>query len=281
MNNLKANVKTLFILSMLVVYLSACATTPLPRVTEEQRLKLGKVGLVSVANAPKNEVDIGPIGGAEGAASGAGDTILEVVKGMGFGCPGRGGGICLLLLPPALLGGAAYGAISGAIKATPEDKAKEIETLLQSTELTGDIQNDFKTYVKQSIIHNGINNIFDMATNSEIVSDNGNANPKQQVDPVNTLLEASIVSVSFINHDDEGGEDPTISLQVTAQAILVDVKTKAEIFKYSGYTHGTGSVKFSNWKANNGKLLKEEFIFGCEQIANDIVQEIFMTVRTN
>jgi hypothetical protein len=39
---------------------------------------MGKVGLVSIANVPKNVVDVGPRGNAEGAASGAGDTMLDI-----------------------------------------------------------------------------------------------------------------------------------------------------------------------------------------------------------
>jgi hypothetical protein len=180
MNSFRAKAKNLIILLTLVTYLSACATTPVPRVTEEQRLKLGNVGLVSIANAPKNDVDVGPRGSGEGAASGAGDITLAILKEMGLGCLGAREAvvICVALLPPVLLGGATYGAISGAIKATPEEKAKEIEALLQATALAGDIQNQFKASAKNAVMQNGIKNVYDMATNAEIVADSANTNEK-------------------------------------------------------------------------------------------------------
>jgi hypothetical protein len=283
MNNFRAKAKNLIILLILVTYLSACATTPVPRVTEEQRLKMGKVGLVSIANAPKNDVDIGPRGNAEGAASGAGDITLDILKEMGLGCLGAREAvvICVALLPPVLLGGATYGAISGAIKATSEEKAKEIETLLQATALAGDVQNQFKASVKNAVMQNGIKNVYDLEGNSEIVSGSGSANEKIKASPVNTILEIGVVSVNFINIDEEGGDDPTLSLQVTALARLIDAKTKSEVFKYSDYTHGTGSLKFSEWKASGAKLLKEELVMGCQINAKTIVEEIFLSTRTN
>lgn len=278
MNSFRAKAKNLIILATLGIYLSACSTTPVPRVTEEQRLKMGKVGLVSITNAPKNDVDVGPRGSGEGAASGAGDTMLEIVKGMGRGCSGDGAFICILLLPPALLGGATYGAISGAIKATPEDKAKQIETLLQATALAGDIQNQFKASVKNAVMQDGIKNVYDMATNAEIVAESANTNEKNKASPVKTLLEVGVVSVNFVNSDEEGGDDPLLLLQVTALARLVDVNTKAELFKSTDYTYRSGNYRFSNWQAENAKLLKQELVLGYKTIAKGIVETIFMTV---
>jgi hypothetical protein len=95
------------------------------------------------------------------------------------------------------------------------------------------------------------------------------------------LLEVGVVSVNFVHSDEEGGDDPLLLLQVTALARLVDVNTKTELFKSTDYIYRSGSSRFSNWQAENAKLVKHELVVGYETIAKGIAEGIFMTVSHN
>jgi hypothetical protein len=78
-----------------------------------------------------------------------------------------------------------------------------------------------------------------------------------------------------------GGEDPQLALRVDAVARLVDVQTNEEFYLKYPFTHFAPSRKYSEWTANNERLLKRELERSYESLGTAIVHDVFLVIYTN
>lgn len=127
-----------FVFVAAVCVLTACGSTPkpLPRLNEDLRNSLGRVGVITVGPPLGGEVD-GPVGvGGQAAVGALGGAAVGTAGGFGAGFAlgllcGPGAFICspIAALGGAvvgLVGGGTYGGIRRGRRAIPEDTAVEI-----------------------------------------------------------------------------------------------------------------------------------------------------------
>lgn len=111
--------------SALALLLNACATKPVPSLSDEQRGKLERVGLVVVDIAPEAEIDgPTPLGGVGGGVLGAVQGVgIGVLSGAGcFVTYGYAAPLCVVaIMTPYWVG---RGTVEGAMKAMPEGERR-------------------------------------------------------------------------------------------------------------------------------------------------------------
>lgn len=285
------------ICAVIAAYLCACATTPVPVVSEAQRGRMGTVDVVALVSEPQS--DRGRWAGATaGALSGAyvgallGVVACEVAM---FSGPGS-----YCAFPEPILVGAVLGALVGQatqdgkrgktetqgvvtdylqlLNAAPEDKKVETEVRLRAIfEPEAELQGKLRYAVVDAAARSGVQGVTEITAGMPTVAGKG-VDQRQLPDAkVNTLLEVGLVSVSF---NGRGGADPELTLHADAFARLVDARTNTEFFRHA-FTYESGPKKFSEWNADGARLIKEETESAYRSLGQSIVDEIFLVVRTN
>lgn len=264
-----------------IAYLSACATPPVPTVSEAQRSRMGTVGVISLASAPQGELAGGIRGTGAGAAAGAAAGAVYGAPLLAAGlslCGVPGLGVFCIVYLSTFAGGVTYGAAVGAAQAVPEDKAGEIEATLRAVLAEAVQQAMLRSAVVDAAARAGVQGVTEMP--AAMVTVVGQTVDYRQLSDVkvDTVLEVGVVSVGLIGR---GGADPALTLRIGAVARLVDAGTNAELFRGHAFTHAAGPRKFSEWGADGARLLKEDLERAHGTIGRSIVDEIFLVVRTN
>jgi len=274
-------IERVLIYVVIAAHLSACATPPVPTVSEAQRGRMGTVGVISLASVPLGELAVGTrgtgAGAAEGAAGGAVAGAPLLAGALSFcGVPMLGVFCIAFLLPFA--GTVTYGAAVGGAQAVPEDKAGEIEATLRAVLAEVMQQAKLRSAVVDAAARAGVRGVTEMPAGTVAVVGQ-TVDYRQLSDPkVDTVLEVGLVSVGLVGR---GGADPALMLRIGAVARLVDARSNAELFRGHAFTHESGPRKFSEWGADGARLLKEDLERVYGSIGRSMVDEIFLVVRTN
>jgi len=248
-------------------------------VSEAQRDRLGAVGVVQISGNPKGELHAGARGAAggaaEGAATGAGAGAVAAAAPLfvGFSCSGNSAAWCVILLPVFVVGGAVVGGVVGAAQAVPVDTGREIEAQLNRALAETDVQEALRTEVVKAAARAGVANVQELAAAATTADFRELQNAK-----VDTVLEVGLVEVGLIGR---GGKDPLLTLHVHALARLVDVNSNAELYRDYPFNHVSPPRKFSEWSADQSRLLKRELDRAIETLGASIVDEVFLMVRNN
>jgi len=251
---------------LIAAHLFACAAPPPTGVSEAQRARMGAVGVAPFAMTPRDELQV-TRGTAAGAAGGAIEGVIAGVAstgGCGFGC--------VIVVPFMASVGAITGGVVGGAAAVPEDKAAEIETRLKAVLSEVGDQARLQAAVVVAAIRFGVPRVTTLP---------GKAVAVRGVDAeakVDTILKVGLVSVGLAGG---GGADPELAIRVSALARLVDARTDAELYRTRLFTHAVGPRKFSEWNADNARLLKDALERAYQSLARSIVDEIFLVIRTN
>jgi len=265
----------LFALSNLV----SCTSTPPSVLNEQQRAKFGVVGVVSVDVSPDEVFDAPMIGRGRGAASGAGAGAAQgagaAVQGLaGSTCHGMGCGLTILLIPVFAVGGAIVGGVAGAVNAVPEDVAIAIEQEIASALMGSRPQETLRQEVMEAARAQGVSAETPLTESGSVAIntiDYGFLSKKG----INTVLEVSIVKVGLIG---DRGSDPDLILVVEASFRLVSAKTSQGIFARDRLLHIGSRYKLAGWGANKAERLKLELQKGYEELADKIVEQVFLVV---
>lgn len=263
-----------------MAHLSACATPPVPTVSEAQRGRMGTVGVVSLATAPQGGLQAGTRGTGAGATEGAAAGAVSGAQALPYtvycGVPGAG----VICIPMLLIfaGSVAYGASVGGAQAVPEDKAGEIEAKLRAVLAEAGEQGKLRSAVVGAAARAGVRGVTEMPAGTVAVV--GQTVDYRQLSDakVDTVLEVGVVSAAFVGR---GGADPALALRVAAVARLVDARTNVEIYRGSAFTHATGPRNYTSWVADHARVLKEELDRAYHGLGRSIVDEVFLVVRTN
>lgn len=251
---------------IVAAHLSACAAPPPTSVSEALRARMGAVGVAPFAMTPREELHVTK-GRGTGAAGGAVEGAFAGVASAG-GC-GLG---CVIVVPFMAGVGAIAGGVSGGADAVPDDTAAEIETRLKTVLSEVGDQARLQSAVVDAAVRFGISRV--TALPGKAVAGRGKAREAK----VDTILKVGLVSVGLAGG---GGADPELAIRVSALARLVDARTDAELYRTRLFTHAVGPRKFSEWDADNARLLKDNIERAYRSLGQSIVDEIFLVIRSN
>jgi hypothetical protein len=253
-----------------------------PSGSEAQRERLGMVGVIQIARGPKGEIDVpkGRVpgaakGAAGGAAAGAGAAAAALVQGscVGFAC-----GVAIVLLPIFMAVGAVVGAVHGGAVAVPDEKGRQIEAQLQLALAGVGTQQALRSEVITTAVRRGITNVKDISSESLTIVEEGIDYRQLLGSGVDTVLEVGLVEVGLIG---AGGKDPDLTLRVQAAARLVDVGSSKELYRNFAFNYVSPRRHFSEWSADQARVLKQELSRGYATLGTSILEEVFLVVRTN
>jgi hypothetical protein len=274
-------IKKFAALTVVSLMLANCASTPepLPHVTEDVRSSLGTVGVITIGptvggelEAPVgvgNQIALGVIGGgAIGGVSGAGaGALIGLTCGpLAFVCVPAGaviGGSAGLVV-----GGTAGGFVKGA-EAIPESTAAEIEIALSHAIAAHELQTDLRQRMLRHI--SGASVGIDLgaeATQPADLSDYTSAADGS----IDAILELSLTQVGFTGG---GGEDPALSLVITARASLIGMSENQVLWDVERVAYISEPAAFSLWTAGDSGLMQAEIDNGLEAVASQLGEALF------
>lgn len=263
---------------------SACAGTPkpVPRLADEMRTSLGTVGVVTTGPAVGGNLDA-PVGvggqaalgvlkgGTIGLASGAGTGVL-----LGLVC-GPAAVICspiggIFGATAGLVGGGIYGGMSRGRNAIPERIAMEIQAALVEAVADHELQADLRRRVLQHAGGSAVGTDLGAGAALPIASPDYTSLAGSGLGAV---LEISLQQVVFAGG---GGENPTLTLIISARSRLIRVVDKRVVWSVEEIRYESSSAAFNLWTARESSLLKAEIDSGLNDLARQIADALFIPV---
>lgn len=244
-----------------------CASGPEPprgpsAITEAQRASLGVVAIVVREDPPETEFKAALVGSAgEGAAKGA-----------------AGGAVVCLLPPYVFIYPACVVLASGsmAISIIPEDTAEMITKRNAEIAETVPVQRLFEAAIIEEARERSGRKFVHLAGPAITA---GAANPQSASKiAADTVLEVGIHRLAFV-HWGRGGEDPEIVLTAWASFRLAHASTDETVYAEDELMYASARRSFSAWSAPEGKLILEEIERASRELAEVIVDRVFLEVR--
>ncbi|MCL4476490.1 MAG: hypothetical protein M1508_09735 [Nitrospirae bacterium] len=281
-------IKTVIAISLSIALLSfqaGCAARAAhpyqlpPPLSEEERARLGTMGVVSANFVPEAMLFTYARGRVSGAAKGmvfeAGMAPpLFVPGGAPSAPPGAGAGFAAgaAVLLGLIIVGVMIGEAYRAATAIPAEEVKEIESNLTKALIELKMQESFKERFFQMAREQS-------ALNLVLIEEGG---PKASGETLNyghlkeknidTVVELSVLSIGF---EGEGGKDPLLSLLIDVRTRLLSVSDGAVLYE-NKLEYRSAKRKFTQWIADEGKLFSEELDRGYGTLSEKIVEELFL-----
>ncbi|MGH8704183.1 MAG: hypothetical protein ACREUO_02075, partial [Burkholderiales bacterium] len=193
-------------------------------------------------------------------------------------CAGPMCGVVILFLPIFVVGGAIVGGVAGAIDAVPDERARQIEAQLDAVLAEVGRQDSLRSEVVKAAARTRIPGVKQIAGGVAATTGEGVDYRKLPDLGVDTVLEVGLVRVGLTGR---GGDDPRLELRIHAAARLVDARSNAELYRNYALTHLAPPRRYSEWRADNARLLKTEVRRAYESLGRSIVDEVFLIVRSN
>lgn len=267
--------------------LAGCASTkPIPEVSEQQRERLGVVGVVSVVFPPEDQFSTPLRGRAAGAAKGAGagalagaGEFLDAFAFAGGGCSGIVDCSAVILLHTAFMAaGVVIGGIAGAVEAVPEEAARQIEAQIVAVLSEARPQEALRQAVIKAAAEGVSGSVVELTTPGPGTAEERFDYGSFRAFGVDTVLEVGITRLGLAGR---GGADPQLLLFVQARALLIDVTTSMELYRQPVLLHVSAPRKFTEWGADDARLMKEELQRAHSELAERIVDQVFLEVRSH
>jgi len=247
-----------------------CAHGPhkIPGLPEQARAELGTIGVVSACFEPEFKCPHKPLTKGKAAAAGAiGGALGALYGGVMTGDP-YGLALGIVLVPVFSAGGAVYGVIEG--KTTKTIKETE-ETLnaFRHEKIQETLREHFLSVAREKTPYTFI-----------VVEEQRPAFLGQEVSygcfadkSIDTVLEMSVPSYEL--KSEKEGLNPPLSFNTGVLIKLIRIADGKELYrKYFPYV---GSKrKFTGWAAKNARPLREEFDRSFKNLANEIVEVLFL-----
>ena len=154
-------------------------------------------------------------------------------------------------------------------EAISESTAAKIETALTHALADRELQNDLRqrTLNHIEIVSAGI----DLGT-QEMRPDNFSDYAFAEDRVVDAVLELSLTQVGFVGG---GGDDPTLSLVITAHASLNGTTENGVLWEAEQVTYVSEAAAFSLWTAGDSGLIQAEMDNGLESVASQLGEALF------
>lgn len=267
MNNIKSARQSVFIfwlLGLFIIFQSGCATTkraiPMTAEQSEQlKSRLGAIAVVSARFTPKLEIQT-PAKGALGGAKAGASAGAEVTTG--------GDGRAILLAPFT----AAVGGVAGAVMADSAKDVNERETIIKKAIA------ELKT---QETIRDSFLKTVQEKTKFQFVLEEGHGPTTDgELPDYRDMKEKGITTIHEITVKQfglkgEGKINPDLSLYMILQVRLINLANNAELFKDT-FTYVGEKHKFAEWAANDAQLFRQEFDRCYQNLAENMMQGIYI-----
>lgn len=240
-------------------------THPSSVVPAQEIAEIGTVGVATARFDPVIGLEDINSGKATGAAKGAG-------KGASTGADLFRGASLFIVVGATV--GAIAGGVSGALTAESAEKVEDTKAKARAAFVELKIQEAVGDYVLKYAREEAA---FSVVTSAGI----GPTNPDEGVDYQSLAIQGidKVLEVSVLSMDTERGElldpDPPLSLVIRARARLVRVKDGKALTVLT-YAFRSEPHKISEWTANNLKRFNNALEQGYQQIAEQVVDEIFL-----
>lgn len=279
-------IKSIIAISISVALLSfqiGCAARPyqlpLP-LSEEERERLGTIGIVSADFVPETKLFTYARGRVSGAANGMAfappspPIILPIAPSSPPPMMESGAAAAILLgliLVPAVcvvIGKEIYRAVT----AIPAEEVKEIELKFKKALIELRMQESLKKRFFQTARKQ-------FAFNFVLIEEGGPKNTDEILNyghlkekGIVTVIELSVLSIGF---EGKGGKDPLLSLLLDARTRMLSVSDGAVLYE-NKLEYRSAKRKFTEWISNEGKLFSEELDRGYGTLSEKIVEELFL-----
>jgi hypothetical protein len=268
-----------FLSIALLLFQVGCATHPYhlpPPLSEEERARLGTIGIVSADFVPETQLFTCTRGRVSGAAKrmtfGA-STAPPLIVPVGTSGPGPpGASLVLGVFLAVVVGAVMVEEVYRAATAIPAEKVKEIESNLKKALIELKMQESFKKSLLQTAREQS-------ASNFVLIEEGGPKTPDEILNyghlkekGIDTVIELSVLSISF---EGKGGKDPLLSLLLGVRTRVLSVSDGAVIYE-NKLEYRSAKRKFTEWISDKGKLFSEELDRGYGTLSDKIVEELFL-----
>ena len=273
---------TAWVWATALVVQAGCVSLPRelpPPPSEEMRREFGTVAVVSALHDPRPGFELPAKGAINGMGRGAavwfGIGSLAPLAGI-QGCSGDSTGLCAAFCLSLSVAGGAIGGLSGSVVGAV--RAESTETVIHSEEV---LRKAFASLNMQDALRDHVAQAGQSRTRQRIivVPAVGPASPEGQFDCVPLAKQGidTVVAVGLTEAALSGPWDvnPPLTLSLQAQAQVIRTVDGKELWTISINSQGNGHI-FSEWAADNARLLHEDLDRANRMLADRIVDEIFL-----
>ena len=271
-NKRSLSVKAIVCFLILFLIHSGCATSgnlpgrlP-PPPSSEERASFGTVGVIQADYLPKTDIDVVVKGRLMGAGLGAVAALVVISPFLAGLNPTNSEEASIL--GATLLAAASFGAIFGAIMATPKEEAVSFERLVKEIPERTTPQQDLQEEVLRAgaeWVENQLAPVYEAELT--IIDNIANYNSLAEKG-IQTVLEASVERIALGSK--KGGSDPPLKLIMDARSRLIRARD-GTVVNVARFRHTGSPRKFSDWAADNAALLDREYEDGIRKLALAIV----------
>jgi hypothetical protein len=240
--------------------------------SEQERADFGTIGIVSARFNPEATVQT-PLNKKDGAKAGAKEGAKAILSPGSFGDP-LAGLAYLILLPVTLPVAAGVGAAVGSMRGVPDSEKEEAWAVVNRVTAELKIQETMREHILNIAQEKTIYQFSLIEELGPTVSSYEKVNYISLGNSgVNTVLEISVDR--WVLHG-EGTINPPLSFIMWATIRIFGVEDGKELYNDTFQYWSREKNKFTEWAANNGQLLKEEFNRGYRSLAEEIVRKLFL-----
>jgi len=258
------------VLAVVVALQSGCVTVPVAPNTQHQGTP-GRVAIVATMQEPEIKFQGFARGKGEGAAVGAGATLIQCLgAGMAGTCSGPYcGAVAVFWLGVCGVAGT-VGGVVGATAAPSAGKARAAEARLTTALDTKTIQESLRDQVAAAALAKGTRlTAVSPASATDAVRQHGYGS--LAAEGVDTVLEVALTKVGT-----EGpGINPPLQLRMEAHVRLIRTRDDAEVFSANCVYLGE-RLKLSEWSANQAEPLLRALQTGYETLGAHIYDNVFL-----
>ena len=246
---------------------------------EDRKETLGNIGIISIAEVPEIQFEMPPKGALAGASRGmkawSSRAFFQVLAEGPVRAVGNGNYLesLLVLAATSLAIGSIVGPIYGAVTAEPIGKVEQAEQSLRQAlgnlrifqKMRKDILVQAETKPQYFLI--------DATKTANEIKNASGGSPNFEKPEIDTLLIIQGITLGVKEEDDSF--ESLISVFLETQIILLRVKDSKPIY-FNIFDYETKPRLYTDWAENNAQLFKEALNTASQNIANLIIEEIFM-----
>lgn len=259
-----------------LIFAQPAIATAQDKIPAEQydRAPLGTIGLAVGQFQPTIDFDAlirgrGDAAG-KGALSGAG-TCFELLRGSASGAAAGAAALVFLACLPI---GATIGAISADRRAAPSETIDSAESSLKARLADVNIQGNMRKALMEYAQKNGLR-IGALAPELGPVSADAAATYSTGTSGMDTVLE---VSLTKITSRTTGTKELLIGFEISVNVRLVQLSVNKLLDNFTHIYRGPHRT-WEEWSAHGGKLIDEDFEQGYRDIAEQVLDEVFLIYR--
>ena len=236
------------------------------RLMDQDRFRLGTIGIVRADYTPELGLDTFAVGGAAGATKGAFSGLGACLYGASQA--GIAGFLLAPFLCPAM---SVYGIYEGANQAVSPEEAQEIDKLARTDSEPNRLQNRLSENVSRNLAEYP-------EYPFRVIDKGGPSEPHAKPDyrslhgsGIDTVLETEILKLMLKGN----GENPKLTVSAAAHYRLVQTKDNKQIER-GHIVAESAPRKFSEWARNDAESLKGEIVSILDRLSVDIIEQAIM-----